>query len=109
MKNNRRILVLFILVFVILLSACGNDSNESSAKLDNQSQNSNTSEDTNDDPDSIEMDSNIDDTNNSSIEKEGTSNNVDEEDNNTSGLKEEYLKKLKNAKKETNEIKTEHN
>ena len=38
-----------------------------------------------------------------------TSNNVDEEDNNTSGLREEYLKKLNNAKKETNEIKTEHN
>ncbi|ETI68341.1 lysozyme inhibitor LprI family protein [Neobacillus vireti] len=116
MKNNRKMLLgMFTVGFVILLAACGNSSKESSAPLDNQSQN-NLSEKTKDDSskmDSTENASNTDntDTNNNDTNKiVDTSNNVPakEEDastnNSTASLKENYLKKLNDTKKEMDEI-----
>ncbi|MEH7443078.1 lysozyme inhibitor LprI family protein [Bacillus sp. JJ1122] len=117
MENNRKSLVaIFTLVFVILLSACGNSSNESSAKADNQSQNNHSTQDTKDD--SLDIDStdsvltNDDSNTGSNANKtDDTANNATKKDedsskNNTEAdLKERYLKKLNDTKKETEELK----
>lgn len=121
MKNNRKILIaIFTLVFVILLAACESSSDESSDASNNQSQNNNSSQNTNDDSsnvDSPESASDADnnkaetiDTNSNVNKTEDTSNNVPakEEDSSTNNteasLKEAYLKKLNEAKKETEEL-----
>lgn len=112
MKNNREILsVMFTIVFVVLLAACENSSEESSAMLDSQSQNNNSIQNTNDDSSnavSTENTSNNDKTD--TDEKVDTSNNVSTKDedlstNNTeASLKEEYLKKINATKIETEEL-----
>lgn len=121
MKNNRKILIaIFTLVFVILLAACESSSDESSDASNNQSQNNNSSQNTNDDSsnvDSPESASDADnnkaetiDTNSNVNKTEDTSNNVPakEEDSSTNNteasLKEAYLKKLNETKKETEEL-----
>ncbi|EKN71291.1 hypothetical protein BABA_02392 [Neobacillus bataviensis LMG 21833] len=118
MKNNRKILIgILTVVFAILLAACGKSSEESDAKLENQSQNNNISQNTTDDSsneDSTENTSNTDKTdteNNDTNEKMDSSNNVPAkaEDssthNATVSLKDEYLNKLNETKKEMDEMK----
>ncbi|MFC4025549.1 lysozyme inhibitor LprI family protein [Oceanobacillus longus] len=115
MKSNRKILIAIVtFVFVILLAACENSSNESSAKLDNQSQNNNSSQDTNDDSSNVDSTESASKTSETDInnvnEKEDTSNNVSEKeenpstDNTTESLKEAYLEKLNNTKIEAEEL-----
>ncbi|MFZ7945997.1 lysozyme inhibitor LprI family protein [Neobacillus sp. 19] len=115
MKNNRKILTGMIsVVFVILLAACGKSSEESSAKLEKQSQNNHLSQKTKDDSsndDSIESSANTDANNNDTNEKVDPSNNVPAKDEDSSthnaavSLKDEYLKKLNDTKKEMDEMK----
>ncbi|WP_068676737.1 lysozyme inhibitor LprI family protein [Oceanobacillus sp. Castelsardo] len=121
MKNNKKVLIaIFTLVLVILLVACESSSEESSNASDNQSQN-NLSQNTNDDSsnaNTTESVSNIDTSNSDTIvtdhnntnKTEDTPKNVhtkeEEPSTNYTGgrLKEEYLKKLNNAKKEAEEL-----
>lgn len=116
MKYNRKnILVIFILVFVLLLAACDNSSAGSSGTADNQSQNNNLAN-ANDDP-STKIPSNSNnktetfETDEENVKKkEDKSNNVPakKEDSSTTNsgasLKEEYLKKLNDAKRATEEL-----
>ncbi|WP_163971691.1 lysozyme inhibitor LprI family protein [Oceanobacillus halotolerans] len=121
MKNSRKILAIFTLVLVILIAACESPSDESSDVSDNQSQNNNSSQYTNSDSsnvDSTESASNADNNkaetididNNNPNKTEDTSNNVPAKEegpsiNNTdASLKEEYLKKFNDTKKETEEL-----
>jgi uncharacterized protein YecT (DUF1311 family) len=94
-----------ITVVLVILAACGNSRDESSTTLNNKSQNNNSSQTTNDDSfnvNSIENASNIDNTdtegNNVSAKEENLSKNT------TANLKEEYLKKLNDAKNEVEEM-----
>ena len=128
MENNKNnLIVMFALVLVILLAGCGNLSDELSAKLNNNSTQSTDDDSSNKDLTDIEKDTtenssegaeNTDNNNadaivtdnNNANKTENTSNNVSlkEEDlstNNTEGsLKEEYLKKINNAKSEAEEL-----
>lgn len=118
MKNNRKFLIGMFTVVLVILVACENSSDESSAASGNQSQNNNSTQNTNDDSNAdltTENDSNIDNTNTDTIdtenndtnEKVDSPNNKKEEDsstNNTASLKEEYLQKLNDTKKEIDEI-----
>ncbi|MCT2536470.1 DUF1311 domain-containing protein [Aquibacillus koreensis] len=112
MKKNKDILIVMLtMVLFILLAACGNTQEESSAKFDNQSQNKNATQHTNDETsnDGTDNESNhadksdtkekIDTTSNESIIDEGSSPSSSE-----GSLKEEYLKKLSDVKKETEEL-----
>lgn len=113
MENNRKSLIaIFTLVFVILLSACGNSSNESSAKVDNQSQNNHSTHGTKDDSSTDSVSKNDDSNTGSYANKtDDTANKAAKKDedsskNNTEAdLKERYLKKLNDTKKETEELK----
>ncbi|WP_339164245.1 lysozyme inhibitor LprI family protein [Siminovitchia sp. FSL W7-1587] len=116
MKNNRTFLLGMLTVVFVILAACGNSSDESSAGLDKQSPNNNTQNPNADssNADSAENDSNHDkantaDTRSETNEKADISTNeLKEEDastNQTASLKEEYLKKLNETKKEMDELK----
>ncbi|THE10494.1 DUF1311 domain-containing protein [Bacillus timonensis] len=116
MKHYRKNLFAILTVaFVILLAACQDSSEESGTKLDKPSQNEQTSPNKKDDTantDSTETASNTDNTKTSNIEtneKEDTSNIVPEKKETqssitTTNLKEEYLNKLNDNKKETDEM-----
>lgn len=111
---------MFTVLFVVLLAACGNSSDETSAASDNQSQTNTPSQNTNDNSsnaDSTESDSTIDDTdenkndtedNHANDEADTSSNGSEKEEsstaNATASLKEEYLQKLNDTKKEVEEI-----
>ncbi|TRM12008.1 DUF1311 domain-containing protein [Lentibacillus cibarius] len=80
MKNDCKFLIAILTVVLVILAACGDSSDESSAALDGPSHaNQNTNADS----------SNVDSKANDSIDNTNTGN-----------LKEEYLKKLNDAKKE---------
>lgn len=49
MKNNRKFLMGMLTAVLVILAACENSSDKSSARLDNQSQNNNSTLNTNDD------------------------------------------------------------
>lgn len=108
-KKNLRTINTFILL--ILLSGCGNISNESGAKLDDQSRNTYSSEHTNDDDNqnSTESDSNTDNSNENKIDEKSIEAAYGDEDSATNeteaNLKERYQKKLNDTKKETSELK----
>lgn len=129
MENNRkRLMGIFILVLVVL-AGCGNSSDELRAKSNNQSPIQNTDDDSqNEDLTVIEKDTTenssegaeetddkngdeIDTENNSGTKTEDASNNVvakEEEPttNHTEGsVKERYLKKITNTKKQAEELK----
>jgi uncharacterized protein YecT (DUF1311 family) len=91
MKNSRKILIA-IGTLVILLAACASSSDESSDVLDNHSEDSSSPNDSTDT-----------DNNNESGD---TTNNVPakEEPTTVASLKDEYLKKLNDTKKETEEL-----
>ncbi|MFS0820644.1 lysozyme inhibitor LprI family protein [Bacillus sp. 1P02SD] len=117
---RRNLFTILTVVFVILLAACQDSSQESGTKLDKPSQNEQTSQTKKDDTaktDSTETASNTDNTQTNSTdtsnidtnEKEDTSNIVTEKEekpasNTTASFKEEYLKKLNDTKKETDEM-----
>lgn len=123
MKNNRKFLWGMLTVVLSILVACGNSSDELSATFDdNQSPKNKLTQNTNEDSsnlDSTENASNTGNTNKDTIEEENndinekvdTSNNVPAKEeepsiNNTEGsLKEQYLKKLNDTKRETEELK----
>ena len=92
MKDHRLFLMIILTVSVIL-SACGNTSDEPNTTADDQEQNSDSAEETNDE--AMYEDSTGNDSNNNSNE------NVDAPTNNASGLKKEYIQKLHDTKKET--------
>ena len=117
MKNNRKILIaMFAVVFVIILAACENSSEGSSTTVDNQSQINHLAQNTKDNStnaDSAENASNtdnIDTDTNDTNEKLDPLNHAPAKDkdasatNTTVSLKEEYLKKLNDTKKEMEEI-----
>ena len=131
-KNGKTLMVMFTLVLVIL-AGCGNSSDELSAKSNNELSNNNSTQSIDDDStnkdlteiekdttvnsskDAKNTDNNNGDTfdtdNNNSNKTEDTENHVPvkEEDpstNHTEGsMKEEYLKKLNNTKKEAEALK----
>ncbi|WP_096187884.1 lysozyme inhibitor LprI family protein [Evansella halocellulosilytica] len=105
MKNNSEtLMVMFSIVFVILLAACENSSQNANDDSSNVESTENALNTDNVDTDTINADNN--DTN----EKVDTSNNVPKKDeepstNNTEArFKGEYLKKLIGTKKETEEL-----
>ncbi|MFD2681874.1 lysozyme inhibitor LprI family protein [Bacillus seohaeanensis] len=121
MKNNHRVLMGMLIIVLVILAACGNSPDESSTPADNDSENNNVTQDTKEEAsnsDSKENASNTDNTNTdvSDQENKDTNKKVDTSDNvpakeeapstnHTEGnLKEEYLQKLKDAKKETEEL-----
>ncbi|WHY87479.1 lysozyme inhibitor LprI family protein [Neobacillus novalis] len=120
MKNNRKFLMGMLTAVLVILAACENSSDKSSARLDNQSQNNNSTLNTNDDSlnavsteDASKTDNTNEDTidtgNNDANEKVDTTNNVlkkveDFSTNNTASLKEGYLNKLNDAKNEVEEM-----
>lgn len=109
MKSNRIILIAPVtFLFVILLSACGNISDESITKEDNLSHDSSTSPES---PiiDSTESASNVANSNtyDNTNEQEDTSKIKDEApptNNTKTSLKDRYLKKLQDTKNETEEL-----
>lgn len=111
MENKRKSLIaIFTLVFVIFLSACENPSNAS--KVDNQSQNNHSTQDTKDDSSTDSVSKNDDSNTGSNANKtdetanKATKKDEDSSNNNTEAdLKERYLKKLNDTKKETEELK----
>ncbi|WP_102275607.1 lysozyme inhibitor LprI family protein [Cytobacillus massiliigabonensis] len=122
MKIKREIIiVMFSIVFLLLLAACESSSKESSAALDNNSQNSHSSQNTKDFSTNIDSKENVlnKDNNNGETsgnvnpnEEEDISNNVptkDEDSSNrsTANLKEVYLKKLNEAKIEVEKMEAE--
>ncbi|MFD1851525.1 lysozyme inhibitor LprI family protein [Oceanobacillus bengalensis] len=127
MKSNRKMLmVMFAIVFVLLLAACENASEEWSTTFGNQSQNNNLSQDANDDSESSNVASSVNATNtdNANASSLDADNNVTSEEMDTSinaqakdedlainnatvVLKEEYLEKLNNTKKELEEVQAE--
>lgn len=119
MKNNRTFLLGMLTVVFVLLAACGNSSDESSAGLDKQSAN-NATQNKNDDSsgaDSAEKDSDHDKANTTDTRSTDTNEKVDTSTNElkkkegastnqTESLKEEYLKKLNETKKEMDELRS---
>jgi uncharacterized protein YecT (DUF1311 family) len=120
MGNSIKWLILISAVIVVVLAACRNSSDETSSMMDNQSQNKNSTEHTNDDSlnkDSSDHPSNTNstDTNTSNEnhndlnEKVDTSNDVSAKEEESSinhtqaSRKEEYLKKLEDTKRKTEE------
>ncbi|MYL45512.1 DUF1311 domain-containing protein [Virgibacillus halodenitrificans] len=123
MKNNRRYLIGILMILIVLMAACGTSSDESSAALDNESQNNNNSSHTEDDPattDAPKENHNNDNTNsdtmdskNNDVNEQDKSSNVDGKEGNatsntTVSLKEQYLKKLNDTKKEVEGIRKDH-
>lgn len=115
MKNKRRILMIIFTLVLVILGGCAELTNESSAKSNNQSSNNNSAQSTDDDSSNkdlkdIEKDTTENTDNNNANKTEDTSNNVSVKEeapftNNTEGsLKEEYLRKLNNIKKEAEEL-----
>ncbi|MGM8365763.1 lysozyme inhibitor LprI family protein [Virgibacillus sp. W0181] len=120
MKNTQKfLLVMFTVVFVILLNACENSSEES--KVNNQTQNNAAPQSSNSESSNADVSedvSNTDNTNTDSLdtgdhdtnEKKEISNKVpvrkevSSTNNTTSGLKEEYLNKINDTKKEVDEM-----
>ncbi|WP_223702141.1 lysozyme inhibitor LprI family protein [Sutcliffiella deserti] len=111
MKNSRNLLTLMLIAALVIMAACGNSSDESGANMDNQTQNNSSTQSANEESakeDAAETASNTESTDaeTEANEKEDTS--AKEEDsatNNTEdSLKEEYLEKLNDAKKETEEL-----
>lgn len=123
MKNNRKFLWGMLTVVLSILVACGNSSDELSATFDdNQSPKNKLTQNTNEDSPNLDSTGNasntgnankdtIEEENNDINEKVDTSNNVPAKEeepsiNNTEGsLKEQYLKKLNDTKRETEELK----
>ncbi|OZU87606.1 hypothetical protein CIL03_16080 [Virgibacillus indicus] len=117
MQTNRKFLIgMLTAVLIILLAACESSSDGSSAAIDKPSQNS-SSENANDDSSGTENASNTDMTetdnsdsgDNNANEKVDTSNDVTAKEENpdtniTASLKEEYLKKLNDAKNKVEEM-----
>ncbi|MFJ8064611.1 lysozyme inhibitor LprI family protein [Psychrobacillus sp. NPDC096426] len=87
MKHNRKFLMAMLTVVLVILAACGNSSDESSATLDNRSQNNNSTQNTNED--SIKNASKKDNNNTKNTEV---------------NLKGEYLKKLNDTKNESEKL-----
>lgn len=120
MKTIRKFLPGMFTVVLVTLTACANSFDESNAELDSQSKNINPPQNANEDSsnaDSTETGSNTDNPNADIINAENNDTNEKtdapktetkkEEDLSsvkTSSLKEEYLKKLKDTKKEMDEI-----
>ncbi|WP_175615568.1 lysozyme inhibitor LprI family protein [Piscibacillus halophilus] len=115
---REKIIVIFTIVFLILLSACDDPAEESHIKLENQSQENHTTQDSNanssndDATKHVTNDNNtntdtVDTSNNDINEKVETSNNPKEENksdpNIAASLKEDYLRKLNETKKEMDE------
>jgi uncharacterized protein YecT (DUF1311 family) len=117
MKYNRTFLAVILIGLFVLLAACEDSSDKSSA-MDSESQENKSMQNTNNDSSNSETEnaSNTDnpksdtyDTRNNEADEtaEKPTNELKEEDsstNNPAGLKEEYLKKLNDTKKETEEI-----
>ncbi|SET71208.1 Uncharacterized conserved protein YecT, DUF1311 family [Oceanobacillus limi] len=115
MKNNRKLLIGVLTFVLLLLAACDDSSDDSSAKPDNQSDSNNAAESTDDNAansdESAENGSdNMESENADANENDETPSNESTQDeentsaNDTGSLKEEYLKKLKETKKETDEL-----
>lgn len=107
MKNNRKLVMVWLMgVFFIFLAACGN-STDSNTTIDNKSDNTSQNE-------IAESDSTTDDTTEEDETENGNTNetedtNKEEEDstNQVVSLKQEYLTKLNDTKKEMDEIEPE--
>jgi uncharacterized protein YecT (DUF1311 family) len=121
MKYNRTFFATILIGLFVLLAACEGSSDKSSA-MDSESQENKSMQNTDNDssnPDSKKNASNTDnpksdtnDTRNNETNEtaEKPNNELKEEDsstNNPAGLKEEYLKKLNDTKKETEEIRND--
>ncbi|WP_121604660.1 lysozyme inhibitor LprI family protein [Virgibacillus sp. Bac332] len=105
---KRKFLLGMLTVVLVILTACGTSSDEST--LENQSPNKNSSQNTNDDSASAASTDNDTNTNNTNTdtgsngtdEKGDTTNNVPAKD--TASLKDQYLKKLNDTKNEVEEM-----
>ncbi|WP_335870590.1 lysozyme inhibitor LprI family protein [Bacillus sp. 2205SS5-2] len=109
MNNNKKFLMLMFTVVVVILAACGKSSDESSARLETHSQNNNSTQNTSDDSsneDSTENTLNTDNTDPDTINKENTDTNEEGSSTNSTeaSLKKEYIEKLNDTKKETEEL-----
>jgi uncharacterized protein YecT (DUF1311 family) len=115
MRYNRTFLVAIFIGLFVLMAACGDSADESSTVLDNESQDDQSAQSTDDDSSDTESTektsdngvTNSDSNNSGNTETEDTPNNEPQEGNfstnEQAGLKEEYLKKLNDTKKETEE------
>lgn len=92
MKKNRKFLMGLLAVVLVILAACGNSSDKSNATSENQSQNNSSSQNTNDDSPNVD-----------SVENTTNNDNKNADTNDTESLKEEYLKKLDDAKSKVEE------
>jgi uncharacterized protein YecT (DUF1311 family) len=116
MKYNRKFLVAILIGLFVLMAACGDSSDESSTVLDRKDDQS--AQNTNNDSSNTEPSENTSDTedpnsdsnnsgNNDITETEDTPKNEPQEGNSSTnqqaGLKEEYLEKLNDTKRETEE------
>ncbi|MDN4491917.1 lysozyme inhibitor LprI family protein [Ureibacillus aquaedulcis] len=111
MKNSRKFLMGMVTVFFVLLAACGNSPDDVNASLDNDPQNNDSTEDRSDDSTEIDLPkntvSNTDNSNSTATVDPSKNDPTQVEDssaeNTKASLKEEYLKKLNNMKKETDD------
>jgi uncharacterized protein YecT (DUF1311 family) len=116
MQQNKTILMIMLTALIFIMAACGNSADESSATVDNQSVNDSSAQNTNEDStendldtDSNDKETTVKDTNDKNEEGD-TSEKASKEDEGSStddaetGLKEEYLQKLNEAKKEAEEL-----
>lgn len=117
-KNRKSLMVMLTIVLTVMLAACGNSTDKSSATMNKPSQNHQSTQNKNDssNKDSTKNDAKTDSKNANSIdaginhksENKYKSNNVSEKEtsqtNSMNTLREEYLKKLDDAEKQVEEI-----
>lgn len=100
-RNNGDSLKVLLTLVIVILAACGNSSEESSATLDNQSQNNNLTQNTNNDSTENAANTYNNDTDTINKDNNDSKENVDTHE---GSLQEEYLKKINYTKKEAEEL-----
>jgi uncharacterized protein YecT (DUF1311 family) len=111
MENNRKVLIGILTVVVVILAACGNSSEESSIDLGKQSKGNHSSQNTNEDSFETDSSGNISNTDNheanETVDKSSNLPTKEEDpstDNTEENLKDVYIKRLVNTKKEAEEL-----
>ncbi|TLS37033.1 lysozyme inhibitor LprI family protein [Pseudalkalibacillus caeni] len=100
MKNNRKFLVGMLTAVFLILASCGNSTDESKVTLDNQPPDNNARQNTKDNSlDTDNINGNEADLPNDDLAKQ-----EDLSSNHTESLKEEYLKKLNDTKREIDKV-----
>lgn len=107
MKNNRKLVMVWLMgVFFIFLAACGN-STDSNTTIDNKSDNTSQNEIAESDSTTDDITEEDETENGNTNETEDTNKEEEDSTNQVVSLKQEYLTKLNDTKKEMDEIEPE--